>query len=103
MAVLDSSQKQSIAVSTLLTALVVAAIALSLLLIGHAAQLSQSTGTSVVAVGPLKLVEISKIPLDGEGYRAGFRFLQTGILQYFAACSLIGLAIGTLRAHMARR
>lgn len=81
----------------------VASVMFSLMLIGNAAALSQSTGTSVVAVGPLKLVEIIKLPLEDGGYRAGFRFLQTGILQYFAACALTGLVLGILRARMTRR
>ena len=100
MAVLDSSQKQSIVISTLLTVLVVASVMLSLLLIGHAAALSQSTGTSVVAIGPLKLVEITKLPLEDGGYRAGFRFLQTGILQYFGLSLLAGLFAGLLRGKL---
>ncbi|MCA9329877.1 hypothetical protein KDA11_04480 [Candidatus Saccharibacteria bacterium] len=97
MAVLDSSQKQNIIASSIVVTLVVAAVVFSLLIISSSTQLSQSTGVVVASFGFMKLVEISKLPLEGGGYGAGFRMLQAGVLQYFGAWLLAGLLLGVFR------
>lgn len=104
MAVLDHSEKQKIVTSTLLSVLLIAIGLLCLMLVASSVKLGgvNNTGSTIGAIGPLKLFEVTKRALPGGGFGGGFSFMQSGILTYLGASLLTGFLIGTYRASKTR-
>lgn len=100
MAVLDRPQQHKQLTTYLVMSILIGVLLFTVLLITSATNLSQRTGVITGSIGPLKLFELSKIPLSGGGYSGGVRFIQQGLLAYFVIWLSLGAAYWTVRSKM---
>lgn len=100
MAVLDRPQQYKQLTTYLVMSMLMGVLLFVVLLLSSATNLRQGTGVITGSIGPLKLFELSKIPLSSGGFSGGVRFIQQGLLAYFAFWLSLGAAYWTVRSKM---
>lgn len=91
---LDRSKQYKVFTTSIIGALLFAALVFFALAVLSSAQ-ANTTGNEVVAIGPLQLLELAKVPV-AEGYKVSI-MLRPGLAYYIVAALGLGVCIGYLR------
>jgi hypothetical protein len=99
MVVLDTSNRQKVILTSLLTTLFIAGVLFGVMLIANSAQLSNGSGVVIGKIGSLELFEIQKTPLAGGGFSGGFKLLTRGFLAYTSTWATMGILLGVIKSR----
>lgn len=96
---LDRSKEYKLFTSSIIGALLFAALVFFALTVIGSSQ-TNTTGNEIVAIGPLQLLELSKLPV-AEGYKVSI-MLRSGLAYYIAIALGLGVCVGYLRNRSAQ-
>ncbi len=96
---LDRSKQYRALTTSVIGVLLLAALVFFALTVMGSSQ-TNTTGNEVVAIGPLQLLELTKVPVAG-GYEVSIA-LRSGLAYYVIAALGLGICIGYLRTRSLR-
>jgi hypothetical protein len=103
MELFERGQRQRIVVTTLLLVVGLAIFGVGLIVFGQAGQIDSAAvpSSAKITLGPLLLMEITKLPLSGSGFTVGIEVLD-GMFVYTVCWLMVGVALALLRLKLAQ-